>query len=95
MTEPNDLTLGEIGRSVARIEATITSLSNQVQTALAPIAEVKVKVERCEVDINALGAKITALDEKVDTVKSRNDVVSGASASLAIVGAWLVSWFHK
>ncbi len=95
-TMSDDLTIGEIGRSVARIEATVTNLSGQMQTAIAPVTELKVRVERCESDINGLGVKIENVNAKADAIKTRADRASGAAALLAFLSgfaSWLVG--HK
>lgn len=94
MSDQQELTIGEIGRSVARIELSVTNLANQVQTALAPVSELKVKVERCEADINGIGTKLTDLDEKFDALKSRADRASGGAALLAFASGFL-SWFWR
>lgn len=94
VSDQNELTIGEIGRSVARIELSVTNLANQVQTALAPVSELKVKVERCQADINGLGAKLTDVDEKVEAVKARADRAAGGAAMLAFLSGF-VSWLWK
>lgn len=90
----DDLTIGEIGRSVARIEATVTHLSNSMQTAIAPVTELKVRVDRCHEDINGLGAKIEVVNVKVDAVKARADRAAGAAALLAVLSSF-VPWPWK
>lgn len=90
-TMADDLTIGEIGRSVSRIEATVTHLAGQMQTAIAPVSELKVRVDRCEEDINGLGVKIDDVNTKIDAVKTRADRAAGGIAILAFV-AGLIPW---
>lgn len=111
MTEMTDaeMTPGEIARSLARLEASMTGmratfdtglkgladevrarhheLANSVNVQLGPISEHRVRIDRLESDVTNMGVK-------VENVKTRNDAVSGASAALAVVGAWLVSWLR-
>lgn len=94
MSDPQEMTPGEMGRSLARIETNIASLSNQMLGAIAPVSEMKVKVERCQDDINGLGTKLTILNEKVDAVKTRADRASGGVALLAFLSGFL-SWLLR
>lgn len=92
--EQGELTLGEIGRSVSRIELAMAHLSNQMQMSIAPVSELKVRVERCEADINGIGSKMTAISDKVDAVKTRADRAAGGVAVLAFL-AGMIPWPWK
>lgn len=94
MSDLQEMTPGEMGRSLARIESNIANLSNQMLGAIAPVAELKVKVESCREDINGLGSKLTILNDKVDAVKARADKASGAAALLAFLSGFL-SWLVR
>lgn len=105
MGSEEELTTGEIKRSLKRIEDALGilqtevrsrhhELANQMNVALAPIAELKVRMERCEADINGLGKKFDELDTKIDSVQSRADRMSGA-VGLAAVICTLIPWPWK
>lgn len=70
-----DITLGEIGRSVDRIEAMVNSLSLNVQatTALVTAHNVKIDVEARRVD---------DLDKKVESLATRSAYISGGIATI-------------
>lgn len=93
-----DLTLGEIGRSVTRIETAVRELANQVQSGISPVTELKVRMEIAEADINKLGAKvkndIDQLDVKVDDIKTRSDRMIGAIGLLTFLAS-LIPWPWK
>lgn len=69
-------TVGEIGRSVDRIEATVNNLALQVQAvvALTTAHSVKLDVETRRGD---------ELEKKIDTLIARSAYISGGIAALA------------
>lgn len=70
-----DITLGEIGRSVDRIEATVNNLALQVQAvvALTTAHTIKLDVE---------GKRTDELEAKVDALATRSAYISGGVAAL-------------
>lgn len=120
MGEQDDqkVTLGEVFRlqqalavSVEKLASEMRvghhSLTNQMNVAIAPISEMKVRVDRCETDINGLGVKIALcatdadmkeLATRLDEVRRRSDRIAGAAGLAALAGgslvAWLLSWFR-
>jgi hypothetical protein len=94
MADTHDLTIGEIGRSVSRIESALTHLSGQVQMSIAPVSELKVRVERAETDINGIGTKLVTLDDKIDAVKTRVNIASGGLSVLAFLSS-MIPWPWK
>lgn len=83
----DDLTLGEIGRSVTRIESAVRDLTNQVQAGIGPVSELRVRVTNVEDDIDALG-------KKVEDMKTRSDRLIGGIGLLAFLSS-LVPWPWK
>lgn len=75
MTTGEDITLGEIGRSVDRIEATVNNLALQVQAvvALTTAHGIKLDVESKRND---------DLEVKVDTLATRSAYISGGVAAI-------------
>lgn len=70
--------LGEIGRSVKRIEDTLSGLIDQVHSGLPPVIKLQVRMDQAEEDINHLG-------QKVDDVKTRSDRLIGGVGVLTFV----------
>lgn len=73
--EQQDITLGEISRSVDRIEATVNNLALQVQAVvtLTTAHSIKLDVE---------GRRCDDLEKKVDTLQTRAAYISGGIAVL-------------
>lgn len=68
MSQGEDITLGEVSRQLRNLNQSFDAhrketadnylrLSNQMQATMGPVSEIKVRMERAEHDINALGAK--------------------------------------
>ena len=87
-------TIGEIGRSVVRIEDNVKKLADQVQTAIAPVSELKTRMQRVEDDVKELDGKVDRVDGKVDAVKSRADRASGGLAVMAVITS-MIPWPWK
>lgn len=77
-----EVTVGEIGRSVDRIEATVNNLALQVQAVvgLTTAHSVKLDVETRRSD---------ELEKKIDTLVSRSAYISGGIATLGMVANYI------
>lgn len=75
MTSDQDVTLGEINRSVDRIEKTVNSLALSMQAAmtLAAAQGVRIDTETKRTD---------ALENKVDSLVAKSAYISGGIAAL-------------
>lgn len=82
ISDQQDITLGEIGRSVDRIEATVNNLALQVQAVvgLTTAHSVKLDVETRRSD---------ELEKKVESLAARSAYISGGIAALATVANYL------
>lgn len=80
--DQQDITLGEIGRSVDRIEATVNNLALQVQAVvtLTTAHSVKLDVETRRSD---------DLEKKVDALSARSAYISGGIAAIATLANYL------
>lgn len=89
MNEPVEgVTLGEMARTVTRIETVVNQLSGQMQTALGPVSVLGERMNRMERDMNELG-------QKVDAVRVRSDRMSGAVALAAFISTFIPwPWKH-
>lgn len=98
MTE-SEMQPGEIQRSLTRIEGTIEGLRVEVRERHHELANAMTAqlgpISVHGVQIAALGVKVDALERKVDNVTAQANRVSGVTAFIAVIGAWLVSWFHR
>lgn len=85
--EQQDITLGEIGRSVDRIEATVNNLALQVQAvvSLTTAHTIKLDVE---------GKRTDELETKVDALATRSAYISGGVAAL-VAGVNFLLGGHK
>ncbi len=83
MLEQQDITLGEISRSVDRIEATVNNLALQVQAVvtLTTAHSIKLDVETRRGD---------DLEKKVDNLNSRSAYISGGIAVIATAANYLL-----
>ena len=79
-----DMTPAEIGRSLTRIEAAVTSLSAQMQSALSPIGVHGKAIENLE-------RRADDVEDDVKTVTKDANRIAGAGAILAIL-AGIVPW---
>ena len=96
---PNDdLTLGEIGRALVRIEASVSDLradvqqrshklTGELQLALGPIAAHGIQIEHQQ-------KAIEILDRKIDDVTASANKIAGAGAILAFLSS-LAPWPWK
>lgn len=77
-----DITLGEIGRSIDRIETAVKNLAVQMQTValLTSAHDIKLVTEKERVD---------DLEKKVDSLSTRAAYISGGVAGIA----GLINWF--
>lgn len=77
-----EVTVGEIGRSVDRIEATVNNLALQVQAVvgLTTAHSVKLDVETRRGD---------ELEKKIDTLIARSAYISGGIATLGMVANYI------
>lgn len=73
MLEQQDITLGEISRSVDRIEATVNNLALQVQAVVTLTTAHSIKL-----DIEA--RRGDDLEKKVDALNARSAYISGGIA---------------
>lgn len=94
----DDLSLGEIGRSVTRIEAALVelraevrqrhhTLANSLTVAVAPISVHTIQIESQQKNLERL-------DEEVKDVTKQANIISGAGAVLAVI-AGLIPWPWK
>lgn len=105
----DDITTGELSRQLRDISSdfstyrkeqgdAILRLTNLVQSALGPVSEVKVRIDRAERDINELGQKTDSrfedVNDKIDTVTTRAAQASGGIGVLTFVGSML-PWLWK
>lgn len=80
MTEQQDVTLGEMARSLARIEHAVFAL----QATVVPLGALMARMEKAEERLNKI-------EPKVDSVLFNAATVSGGVAGIA----WLLSWLSK
>lgn len=80
MTDQQDVTLGEMARSLARIETAVVTL----QATVLPLGALMVRVEKAE-DL------LDKIEPKVDRVLFNAATISGGVAAIA----WLLSWLSK
>ena len=80
MIEQQDVTLGEMARSLARIENAVTGL----QQTVLPLGALTVRVDSIE-------ARVEKIEPKVDRVIFNAATISGGVAAMA----WLLSWLSK
>ncbi len=114
MTE--DVTLGEVSRQLALLTTNFNQhrvenaeqmrvLSSQFQIALAPISEIRVRMDRAERDIAGvasknetavkdLGDRVDEIDDKVADVKQQAAKVAGGISVLALLAS-LIPWPWK
>lgn len=71
-----DITLGEIGRSVDRIEATVNNLALIVQATSSLTATHSVKLETAE-------KRTDEVEKKLDSLATRSAYISGGIATIA------------
>jgi hypothetical protein len=93
----DDLSIGEIGRIVTKVEAKIDVLSSQMLGTIGPIAVMKDKLERAEKDINevhqnnrVLAERLAALSESTQkdlaSVRVKAGWFSGYIAAAGLLG---------
>lgn len=80
-----DITLGEIGRSVDRIEATVNNLAMQVQAVISLTTAHSVKLD-------FESRRSDELEKKVDSLNARSAYISGG---IAVIAGALNYLFHK
>lgn len=83
----NDVTLGEIGRAVKRIEAQLATLTKDVSDALVTASTLNLRMKTAETDIERIDGDVKA----VSTQAAR---ISGAVGLLAFISS-LVPWPWK
>lgn len=94
MGDQQEITLGEVGRRLASLETAVHALSGQMQVALGPLGEMRVRLDIQERDLNGLGEKITDMEERIEAVQRRADLQAGGIAVAAFI-ATLIPWPWK
>lgn len=84
MTE-HDQTLGEIGRSVARIEGTVRELSGQLSAFIGPMEALKVRMASAESDI-------LDVSKKLDHIETRSAAIAGGVGVVAFILQFVPGW---
>ena len=74
----SELTPGEIGRSLLRIESALVKLANDLQVAIAPVTALEVRMDITDESVNKLGTKVEA-------VQARAAFISGGIAGIGAV----------
>jgi len=80
MTEQQDVTLGEMARSLERIEHAVIAL----QATVLPLGALTVRVDAAE-------SRLDKIEPKVDSITFNAATTSGGVAAIA----WLLSWLSK
>lgn len=86
----DDVTLGEVDRSVKRLEAAVAALSGQMAVALGPIAEVRVRLENAREDINEIASAQRACTSRMEKIELRAAGVAGGVSALAFLAKFLL-----
>lgn len=84
MGPQDELTLGEVARSVKRIESAVDGLSRQMQTALGPVSVHTAQIDAIESDMKEMRGEVR------DVTATANKV-AGVGAVLAVL-AGLIPW---
>ncbi len=83
-----DKTIGEIARSVDRIELQVQHLGAQMQLAIAPITAHAVLIENQQKAIDRVEVHLESTDTRVHTIQLRATFISGAVSS----AAWILNY---
>lgn len=86
----DDVTLGEVDRSVKRLETAVAALSGQMAVALGPLAELRVHVDNAREDIDELANAQRACDSRVDKIELKAAGVAGGVTAIAFLVKFLV-----
>lgn len=86
----DQMTLGEVGRAIKRLEGAVQALSTQMTVALGPVGELRVHVENCKKDIDELATTGRTLSGRVDVIELRAAGVAGAVSALILLGKFLL-----
>lgn len=89
MTDDN-ITLGEVGRAVRRLESAVSHLSDQMTVALGPIGELRVHVDNAKQDINELAAAVRENKTRTETIEIRAAGVAGGITAIAFLLKFLL-----
>jgi predicted nucleic acid-binding Zn-ribbon protein len=112
----DEVTLGELSRQLSTLTTNFNQhrienaeqmrvLSNQFQVALAPISEIRVRMERAERDIAGVALKnesslrelteqVDAIDERVTEVRTQAAKLAGGISVLTLLAS-LIPWPWK
>jgi uncharacterized protein YpuA (DUF1002 family) len=101
----DDLTIGEIGRAVSRIEANLSAhqedvrkryhdLANQVNVALGPISVHAEILKNQQQNLDRHEDDLTQLRAKVEAVTASANKIAGAGALMAFLSS-LINWPWK
>lgn len=78
----DDITLGEIARTVKRIEERLESLSKEVREAVLANASLGTRMLATEQDV-------TKLESDVKNISAKSAAISGGIGALAFIANWL------
>lgn len=91
MSDHDDqMTLGEVGRAVRRLETAVQALSSQMTVALGPVGELRVHVENAKTDINEQWGVVRALEKRVNAIELRAAGVAGGVCAVAFLVKFLL-----
>ena len=82
---PEDKTLGEIGRSVDRIENVVEKLAGQMQSLLGPISIRGEQIKQINAHLCATDAHIQELETRMTAVQVKAGFIAGLISASGIV----------
>lgn len=91
MTDQDDITLGEVGRAVKRLEAAVATLSGQMTIALGPVSVHSVQIENIRTDVDELANAMRTNSARIDKIELRAAAVAGAVTVIGFLIKFLLS----
>ena len=77
MTLGDDKTIGEIARSVDRIESDLLRLTGQMQVAIAPISAHAVLIASNQATLDRINTHLESTDARVELIQNRSAYIAG------------------
>ena len=80
------VTLGEVARSIIRVERAVERLALQMQVALSPVSAHEALIDQINTHLSSADTRIVALDKRVTDVQVKAGYIAGI---ISMVGAVL------